>query len=187
MIDELGASLDHTAAIVAAVPEDQYANPTPCPEFDVRALMNHLVAGNLLFATAARGEPLDMTVFEQDHLGDDAAAAYRASADRALESWRRPGVMEEQLPFGGMPGHAVIQLHVTEELVHGWDLAFSTGGDTSMDPRLAEMALEGMQQVPEEMLRSGTAFGEAVAVDPDAPAHLRLVAFLGRDPAASPT
>ena len=186
MIDELEAAFDHTAAIVASVPEDRYAAATPCPDFDVRALMNHLVAGNLLFATAARGEPLDMTVFEQDHLGDDASAAYRASADRALESWRRPGVMEEQLPFGGMQGSAVIQLHLTEELVHGWDLAFSTGGDTTMDPRLAEIALAGMQQVPAEMLRSGTAFGEAVAVDSDAPVHVRLVAFLGRDPAAPP-
>jgi hypothetical protein len=55
-----------------------------------------------------------------------------------------------------------------------------------MDPRLAEMALAGMEQVPAEMLRSGTAFGEAVPVDPDAPVHVRLVAFLGRDPAAPP-
>ena len=48
------------------------------------------------------------------------------------------------------------------------------------------MALDAMQQVPTEMLRSGAAFGDEVAVDPDAPVHLRLVAFLGRDPAAAP-
>jgi uncharacterized protein (TIGR03086 family) len=186
MIDELGEAFDHTASIVAAVPENRYAGPTPCPDFDVRALMNHLVAGNLLFATAARGEELDMTVFEQDNLGDDPAGAYRRSADGALEAWRRPGVMEENLPFGGMPGSAVIRLHLTEELVHGWDLASSTGQDTSVNPRLAEMALEAMQQVPTEMLRSGAAFGEEVPVDAGAPVHERLVAFLGRDPAAAP-
>jgi len=186
MIDELGAAFDHTATIVASVPEDRYTAPTPCPDFDVRALLNHMVAGNILFATAARGEPLDLSLFEQDHIGDDAAAAYRSSADVALEAWRRPGALDEQTPFGGMPGHAVVRLHLTEELVHGWDLASSTGLDTTFDPELAELALAAMQQVPTEMLRSGVGFGDEVVVDPDTPVHLRLVAFLGRDPAASP-
>jgi len=186
MIDELGAALDHTAEIVAAVPEDRYGAPTPCPDFDVRTLMNHLVAGNLLFAGAARGEQLDMSVFEQDQLGDDPEAAYRRSAAQSIDAWRRPGVLEEQLAFGGMPGSAVIRLHLTEELVHGWDLATSTGQAADVDPRLAEMALEGMQQVPTEMLRSGVGFGEEVVIDAGAPAHERLVAFLGRDPAATP-
>ena len=185
MIEELEDAMDHTSAIVAAVPQDRYTAPTPCPDFDVRTLMNHLVAGNLLFATAARGEPLDMTVFEADHLGDDPGAAYRRSADEALEAWRRPGVFEEQLTFGGMPGRAVIRLHLTEELVHGWDLASSTGQDPAFDPRLAAMALEAMQQVPTEMLRGGVGFGDEIVVGEDAPAHERLVAFLGRDPAAT--
>lgn len=186
MIEELGEAFDHTAVIVAAVPLDRYSNPTPCPEFDVGTLINHLVAGNLLFATAARGEPLDMSVFEQDHVGDDAGAAYRSSADQALEAWRRPGVFDEKLAFAGMPGSAVVRLHLTEELVHGWDLASSTDQEATFDARLAAMALEAMQQVPSEMLRGGVGFGDEVTVDDDAPPHERLVAFLGRDPAATP-
>ena len=52
--------------------------------------MNHLVAGNLLFAATARGEQLDMTVFEQDNLGDDPAGAYRARPMARVEAWRDP-------------------------------------------------------------------------------------------------
>jgi uncharacterized protein (TIGR03086 family) len=186
MIDELGSAIDHTADVIAATPADRYGAPTPCPDFDVRTLMNHLVAGNILFATAARGEQLDMSVFEQDHLGDDPATAYRRTRAEVLDAWRRPGVMDEQLPFGGMTGSTVIRLHLTEELVHGWDLAHATGQDEVFDPELAELALAAMQSVPEKMLRGGVGFGDAVEVPEDAPAHERLVAFLGRDPDASP-
>ena len=94
--------------------------------------------------------------------------------------------MEENLPFGGMPGSAVIRLHLTEELVHGWDLALVDRSGHRGRRAPGPMALDAMQQVPTEMLRSGTAFGEEVAIDEDAPVHLRLVAFLGRDPAAAP-
>jgi uncharacterized protein (TIGR03086 family) len=186
MIDELGTSLEHTTEIIAAIPDNLYDAPTPCPEMTVRGLVNHIVAGNKMFAATARGEQLDLSLFEQDHLGEDAAGAYRDSGDEAIAAWSRPGVFEEILPFGGMPGAFVIRLHITEELVHGWDLAQSTGQDTATDERLAALALEAMQQVPPDMLRSGIGFGEEVIVEDDAPMHERLVAFLGRDPAVTP-
>jgi uncharacterized protein (TIGR03086 family) len=186
VIDELGTTFDHTAGIIAAIPDNLYDAPTPCPEMNVRALVNHIVAGNLMFAATARGEDLDLSLFEQDHLGDDAADAYRRSAEEAIVAWQRPGVLDEILPFGGMPGGFVIRLHLTEELVHGWDLAHSTGQDTEIEERFAMMALEAMQAVPPDLLRSGIGFGDEVIVDEDAPMHERLVAFLGRDPAAQP-
>jgi uncharacterized protein (TIGR03086 family) len=184
MITEMRKALDRTAQIVAAVSPDQYDAPTPCSEMDVRALMNHMVAGNVLFAGAANGEELDMGVFAQDQLGDDPAGAYRRSAEMALAGWQRPGVFDRTLPFGGMPGSAVVRLHLTEELVHGWDLAVSTGQDPGLDPDLAASALDALRQVPEELLRGSGNFGPAVAVDDAAPTVDQLVAFGGRDPAA---
>lgn len=186
MIDELRRALDRTAEVVAAVQPEQLGLPTPCPDYDVRGLINHLVAGNLMFAAVANGGELDMGVFGQDHLGEDAAAAYRRSAQATLAGWQRPGVLDEDLPFGNMPGHTVIRLHLTEELTHGWDLARATGQDESMDPQLADIALEAMRKVPEEMLRGSQNFGPEVACDAGAMPHERLVAFLGRDPAATP-
>jgi uncharacterized protein (TIGR03086 family) len=186
-IDDLDAALARGTAIIAAVPTDHYGAPTPCPEMDVRTLINHMVAGNRMFATTARGEELDVSIFGEDLLGDDPVAAYRASADDALEAWKRPGVMDETLGFGGMPGNLVVRLHLTEELVHGWDLARSTGQEATIDPAISTRALDAMQQVPGPMLRSGQGFGAEVPVAGDASAGERLVAFLGRDPAATPS
>ncbi len=152
----------------------------------VRELMNHMVAGNLLFAGAARGEQLDMTVFERDHSETIRARPTGVRRTKRPRRGRGPGCWKRRLEFGGMPGAFVIRLHLTEELVHGWDLAQSTGQDTAIDARLAATALEAMQQVPPDMLRSGIGFGAEVIVSGDAPVHERLVAFLGRDPAASP-
>src|SRR3954470_19033351 len=120
-IDDLAAALARGAEIIAAVRIDRYGAPTPCPEMDVRALINHMVAGNRMFAATARGEELDASIFGEDLLGDDPVAAYLASADAAIEAWTRPGVMDETLGFAGMPGNLVVRLHLTEELVHGWD------------------------------------------------------------------
>lgn len=186
VIDELRRALDRTAEVVAAVQPEQLGLPTPCPDYDVRGLINHLVAGNLMFAAVANGDELDLGVFDQDHLEDDPAAAYRRSAQTTLAGWQRPGALDENLAFGNMPGDTVIRLHLTEELAHGWDLARATGQDDTMDPRLAEIALEAMRKVPTELLRSGQNFGAEVACGAGALPHERLVAFLGRDPAATP-
>jgi uncharacterized protein (TIGR03086 family) len=182
MIDELRQALERTAKIVDGVSEDQYGAPTPCPEFDVRALMNHMVAGNLLFAGAARGEPSDFSVYEQDHLDGDPGAAFRRTAENALAGWQRPGALDENLPFGNMPGSMVIKMHLVEVLTHGWDLATATEQDPKLDPKLAGLALEAMQAVPSDMLRGSGVFGAEVEIDESAPPHERLVAFLGRDP-----
>jgi len=182
-ITGLREALDRTAEIFAAVPDDRRGDPTPCPDFDVRTLMNHVVAGNIMFAAVAGGEAFDGTVFEQDHLGDDPAGAYRQSAEMALAAWQRPGALDEALSFGGMPGSVVIRMHLTEELVHGWDLAVATGQDTSLDPELAERALEVLRPVPEEMLRGSANFGPEVTVADDAPSGDVLLAFVGRNPA----
>jgi uncharacterized protein (TIGR03086 family) len=184
MIRELRRALDHTSDIVAAVPADAYKAPTPCPEMNVKSLVNHLVAGNIMFAAVASGEPLDLTVFEKSQLGDDPVAAYRRSAELTLAAWQRPGALDENLSFGNMPGDRVIRLHLTEELVHGWDLAQATGQDAALDPELSELALDAMRQAPEEALRSNRGFGPEVAIAADAEVGDRLVAFLGRDPAA---
>jgi uncharacterized protein (TIGR03086 family) len=186
VIDDLDAAFDRAATIIAAVPADRYGAPTPCPEMDVRTLINHMVGGNRMFARTARGEELDLTLMDEDLIGDDPVAAYRASARDALEAWQRPGVMDETLGFAGMPGSLVVRLHLIEELVHGWDLARATGQDPTIDAAVSERALATMQQVPTEMLRSGPAFGAEVPIAADAPAGDRLVAFLGRDPAATP-
>ena len=86
MIRELRVALDRTADVIAAVPPDRMGDPTPCPDMDVRSLMNHLVAGNLMFAHVVDGGDFDGSIFEDDHLGDDPARA--RSGSRPSSRWR---------------------------------------------------------------------------------------------------
>lgn len=182
-------ALEATLGIVVAVRPDQLSRPTPCPGLDVRAMIEHLVQGNLRFAKVADGEPYlagdDGTEEVAGEVGDDPVASLAASVGRVAEAWRRPGVLDQmcRLPFGDMPGRFALALHLVEVLVHGWDVAKATGLDTKLEPELAGAALRTVEMAVTDDLRGpGGPFGPEVEVPEDAPVGDRLVAFLGRQP-----
>ncbi len=132
-IDQLTEALSGTAQLVAGIRPDQWADRTPCAEWDVRQLVNHLVAGNRLFTRLLQGEqmpaPADLiSQGSRDQLGDDPEAAYRKSADGLVAAFAQPGALEQMVtaPIGTVPGIAALHLRMTEALVHGWDLAQAT-------------------------------------------------------------
>lgn len=182
MEDQLKEALDHVCAIVDSVPAERFDDPTPCEGWDVGRLVNHMVASNLYFAAAARGEEADRALYEADHLGDDAAGAYRRSATAAADAWARPGVLDEKLA-SGMPGQAAWGIYLVEVLGHGWDLARATDQDPTVPEPLCEAALEIARTFPAEQVRQEGVFGDEVTVGADASAFDRLAAFLGRTPA----
>lgn len=181
----LERGLDCTGRVVAGVRPEQYGNSTPCAEWTVRDLLNHVIGGNHFFAAAAAGNTPDIGGETPDLIGDDPATAYAQSAKTALEAWRRPGVAEStiKLPFGEMPGSFAMGIHFVDHLVHSWDLAKATGQDTAVDAELAEAAYGIIRgNVPEQFRGPGGPFGPEVSVPEDAPIQERLVAYLGRQP-----
>jgi len=182
-IDLLGRALATTSRVVHHTHPDQYAAPTPCADWDVRTLLNHLVAGNTFFAASARGDKADMSVWAHDHLGhDDPGTRYDDTAKTALAAWHTPGATDRTaaLPSGG-PGPHYIDMYLLEALLHGWDLATATGQDRSLDDEVVR-AVTGTWTgtVPDEV--RGMIFGPVVPAAPDAPALDRLAAYLGRTP-----
>ena len=96
-IAELHAqALDATGRIVRGVPADRWDAPTPCADWDARALVNHLVAGNLWAAELAAGGTIDGVGarLDGDLLSDDPAAAYAESAAAAEAVFRRSGALD---------------------------------------------------------------------------------------------
>lgn len=187
-VDRLVRALEATGEIVDAIKNDQWSNRTPCAEWNVRTVLNHLVIGNRMFAGIVRGEPLPSPeelgrLRTVDQLGDDPAAAYRDSATALVTAFRQPGVFERvvQVPAGTVPGIVALHLRITEALVHGWDLAQGTGQPARLPDDLAEeeLAFARGRSAP-DVPRTGHPFGPVQSIADDAPAIDRLVAYLGR-------
>jgi uncharacterized protein (TIGR03086 family) len=182
-LDELAQVLDATGMLVAAVRDEQWSDPTPCSEWNVRELLGHLVGGNVMFARLVRG---DAASFEEarpaDPLGGDPPAAYRAAAEEVLAAFRRPGALERTVtvPFGSVPGAVAVRLRVIESLVHGWDLARATGQEARYPDDLVERELKFTLGALGDIPPTRRPFGPPQPVADDAPAIDRLVAHLGR-------
>lgn len=185
--DQLAEALDATGGLVAGIRDDQWTDATPCDEWNVRQLLNHLVAGNRLFARSVRGEaaPPDLASWAtSDMLGDDAADAYRKAATELVEAFARPGALEQTVavPIGEIPGMVALNLRIVEALVHGWDLATATGqAAPHHDEALAEQALAFTEAALSDIPPDRRPFGPPQPVEDGAPALDRLAARLGRE------
>ena len=177
-------ALDEAARLVGGVRSDQMGLPTPCSEWDVRALIAHLVAGNVRFLGVAEGKRAERGPVTPDVLGDDPAGAYRRSAEALKQAWRDPARLDQQceLPFGVMPGRAALAVHLVETVAHAWDLAKATGQQPAFDPDVIQAAAQFAHSTLPEDRPPGTPFAAPVPVADDLSALDRLAAFLGRTP-----
>jgi len=178
-----------TAEIVKCTPGDRMDAPTPCAEWDVRALLNHVI-GTLwlaegLFSDQAPRHPMAPgSLPPGDLAGSDPAAAYAEASAAALAAAGAGDALTRLhvTPLGEMPGPGLAGFTTLDILVHGWDLAKATGQPADLDGRLAAHVLGFAGQAlgtPES--RAGR-IGPALTVPAGAPVTGRLVAFLGRQP-----
>jgi len=175
---------DHTEKVLAEIGPDQYELPTPCTEWNVREVVNHMIGAVHFMASTvageelAAGDPPDFTASQRP------AEELRAAADRSLAVWRADGALEGSVHLGPveLPARAALGINQLDVLTHSWDVAEAIGADRSMDPPVAEAVLAASQMIISDELR-GDRFAPAVPIADDAPAHDRLAAFLGRQPA----
>ena len=165
------------AHVLTNVTSDQLAAPTPCPEWDVKALIDHVIAGNQRVVERAGGKVA--------LLPEDRGAAHRVSAEAAQATFAEPQALARtyQLPIGEIPGTTFIELRTSDLLAHAWDLATATGQPTDLDPELAEYVLAFSKQMMSRpgLRGAGRPFGEEQPCgDVDRSAADKLAAFLGR-------
>ncbi|MFE2998395.1 TIGR03086 family metal-binding protein [Nocardia sp. NPDC059246] len=187
-IDLLERAVAQIGDVIAAVTPDQAALPTPCEDWHVRGLLDHIV-GQILrdFTIAARGEMPDWGA-PPDPVGADWAAEFRTRAQPLLQTWRAADP-ERLVP--GMGGEAPLRgradQQITEFAMHAWDLTRATGQGRTLDPELAEHGLAWSKKLLKPEFRGpGKAFGHEVPIATDAPAYDRLAAWFGRDPGWQP-
>lgn len=179
-IDELSsaeAALTELQGVVHPIAADDLGKQTPCRDFDVAGLTEHLINSITMLGQAAGAElpPRDSS--------DSVERQIILAARPALDAWRRRGV-DGTVPFGAneVPAKMMAGILSIEFLVHAWDYAQATGQDLDPTPELAESVLGLAQKIitPDGRARGG--FDDPVEVGDDATAFDRLIAFTGRRP-----
>jgi uncharacterized protein (TIGR03086 family) len=176
-------ALEEFGQRVERVPDEGWASSTPCADWDVRALVNHLVNELLWMPPILEGKTIEEVGdrFDGDLLGDDPPAAYRAAKREALEAAERPGVLGRtvHLSFGDVPGTEYLAQVTSDLTIHSWDLARGAGLDARIDRELVGAVYEFMAPQADAWRGAGV-FGPAVDVGKDADALERLLAITGR-------
>jgi nitrilase len=167
-----------------AVTDDQWHLPTPCAEWDVRMLVNHVTGENLWTVPLFGGKTIEEVgdSLNGDILGEDPKATWDASEGPAIAAVQAPGAMERSvhLSRGPAPGHEYATEMLMDYAVHAWDLAKATGGDEKLDPEVVAFCVEWFGGV-EDAYRAAGAIAERPPIPEDADPQTVLLAMTGRD------
>ena len=177
-------AIAQTASLVAAVRPDQFDDPTPCTEYDVRALISHIVGGMNRTAHVGLGGAVDEVSTRVDGVADDGwPAVYAEAAARVEAAWADDAKLDAMVsvPWGKVPGRGALTGYVQEVLTHGWDLARATGQEPELDPEPALFALEFAHRfLAADNRGDEVPFGPVVPVPADAGPYSQLAGWLGR-------
>jgi uncharacterized protein (TIGR03086 family) len=179
----LASALAQLRRLIGGVRREQLVLPTPCAQWDVRALLGHVLAVVQRSALVGEGgsTPPGFRVLriESDHWRH----AFDTSAARARSAWARPQALTDTTagPWGLVPAPVALSGFVLELAAHAWDLAVSVGDRAGLDPGLARAALQiATRLVPAELRDDGGAFGPPVPAPAGADPGTQLAAYLGR-------
>lgn len=170
---------------VGTIKAEQWDHATPCTEWDVRALVNHVV-GELLWAPPmVAGQTIEEVGdrFEGDVLGADPAATADRAAAEARAAFAADGALDRtvHLSFGDFSADNYCWQLISDLTVHSWDLARGIGGDDRMDQGVAQRVHDFIAPMLAQMSGSPY-FATPIDVSDDADAQERLLAATGRQP-----
>jgi uncharacterized protein (TIGR03086 family) len=148
-------------------------DPTTCDEWSVRTLLNHMLETQRYFAGSARGEDVSLSPDPPDLLGNDPFADFGQARTETLNTFGERGVIDRTGPALGIA--------FSDQLLHGWDLAVSTGQDATMPDGLPESAYAIIHGQFTDEQRKGV-FKPELPIDPATSAQAKLLAYTGRDP-----
>jgi uncharacterized protein (TIGR03086 family) len=191
---DLEPAVRQMTELLAGIGDDQLGRPTPCPDYALGDLVDHVGGFALAFTAAATKEAIGdgsqgpsadasrLGVDWRRRIGDDLIAL--------AEAWRDPSAWTGMTRAGGLdlPGEVAGVVALDELVVHGWDVAVASGQPYTCDPSLLEAVHGFVSQFSgpgKEADRAGL-FGPEVEVAADAPPLDRLLGMTGRDPAWTP-
>lgn len=182
-LQDCAAAYDRCAAVfterVRGVAEDDWDNQAPPTEWRARDVVGHLgwVRGFLEGGS-------DVRLAEGPDVEEDPVAAWSFLDDQVRSLLADPataGRTYESPMFGSVPlARAIHQFFTADVFMHAWDLARATGQDETLDPQMARELREGMESMPQDLLRGSGQFGPPQPAPDGADEGQRLMAFTGR-------
>ncbi len=171
------------------ITSDQWQLPTPCPDWDVRALVNHVLLGTRMSVHVLSGMPRTEVI---SHLDDDLMAGatdpvadFVELADQMVAGFSGSGGLDGMVehPAGDFPRQMFCGFRVADGACHAWDLARAIGADETLDVELVQFLWDDAQP-QRDMIAATGMFGEGAsgALGDDAPLQTRYLDLMGRRP-----
>lgn len=192
--DHMSSSIDVAVAAVRGADPAHYGDPSPCSEFTVAKVIDHIGFGMLLAELSGRRADLDpswdvtgQAPFLVGRPESEWAVLIEEQGRRTAAAWSDPAVWEGETTFGGgpMPAAAVGSMMIADLVLHGWDVAAATGQTVTVSPALAQAALSGVEALA-PMGRDGGWYGPEVELPDEAPPLAKALGLSGRDPGWTP-
>lgn len=197
IMDRYMLASDEFAQKLATVGPGQWAWPTPCTEWNVRQLVNHMTRGNLSYVRLLNGgsKAEFVQARDADALGPDPVGAYARSVRECATAFSRPGALQQVLdyPLGQVTGQQALAVRTTDTAIHTWDLARATRIDDTLSPELVAWIsdhlgeiYEGLAETPAAAQTSHRFFAAPPGeLPPGASQQRRLLHLMGRQPDAA--
>jgi uncharacterized protein (TIGR03086 family) len=179
----LAAAAARTVPVVQGIGDDQLDSATPCDDFRVRDLLNHLFQVVVNMQAMADRKPGDFSS-TPDAIEGDWRGRFAAETEQLIAAWSDPAALEGVSAGMGLPQPVIGGLALADLTVHGWDLARATGQPYEPDPAVVAYLRPQIEQMAPQARAMG-AFGEPAPVAPDATDFEHLLALTGRSSASS--
>lgn len=172
-----------TGTVVRGVTPDLFGGPTPCADWDVRTLMNHVLQVVSAFTLAGRGQPVADDLWARDLMDDGGADRFDEESRAALVAWGRPEAWEGEVALGSsrLPVPLAATMLVSDLAIHGWDLARASGQRYRCTDDVAGVTYGFVTGMGEQGRQMGI-FAAPHPVTGDASMFERALALSGRDP-----
>ncbi len=173
---------------------EQWSHPTPCVDWDVRSLVNHVTRGNVNYIRLLDGGTAAdfLRLRDVDALGADPVDAFTNSVTTCAAAFAEPGALQRQLdyPLGRAGGGQLLAVRTTDTVVHTWDLAHATSTDETLDGSLVSWITDnfgeiyfGLSETPADPNTTHRFFAESGVIPGDgASPQDRLLYRMGRTP-----
>jgi uncharacterized protein (TIGR03086 family) len=171
--------------LVQQIGDDQWTARTPCADWDVRSLVNHVVSEQLWTVPLLAGQTIEQVgdQFDGDQLNGEPAAAADRAAKAAIRAAQAPDLLDRDvhLSFGVTPAEEYLYQLLADHVVHGWDLSSAIGADRHIDDQAVRVCASWFAE-RESIYREAGIIAAPVPVPEPADSQDRLLAAFGRDP-----